>query len=164
MIITIDNQLELSAVQTLVGIFKEGQSIPATLRAIANSYTENDYIEVQIHKDIFPQISSYKTNPAQLAKVSNVGDQYYFKHGYIRRPYIVIVFSRNPPTPDFWGQCLDYCSAPGTYTFAHVEVPITYRNNASLLRYRLKEATGKKIRVQKTPTLFRLVVPRTDLT
>jgi len=159
MIVTLTNESDLGGTQDFLNIPRKKCTIPFTIRCIAEFYSEHEEVEIQIHRDLFPHWSSYKVNPAQLAKNANV-TLFPHVHGATKPPYVVVLFTRKPKPLGFWQQCLDYCRIEGTYSFAHDEVPQTYRHTPSLLRWRLKEATGKKIRVIRTPKLFRLVVPR----
>lgn len=162
MIVTIETDVDLGAIQEFLNIDEKKRTIPFTIRCIANYYNDKDEVEIQIHKDLFPQWSSYKTNPAQLAKNANVGC-FPHAHGASKEFFVVILFTQHEQPLSFWRQCLDYCQLEGTYEFQTEEVPQTYRHTPSLLRWRLKEATGKKVRVIKTTTKFKLVVPKTKI-
>lgn len=162
MIVTLDNDLDLGATQEFLNVDHKKRTIPFTIRCIADFYSAHEEVEIQINKDLFPQWSSYKTNPAQLAKNANVSC-FTHAHGSSRKGYVVILFTNKEKPMSFWQQCLDYCRFEGTYEFELDEVPATYRHTPSLLRWRLKEATQKKVRVIRTPKRFKLVVPRSKL-
>lgn len=166
MIITLDNDSDLGGTQDFLNIQGSRRTIPFTIRQIAIYYAEKgaEELEIQIHKSLFPSWSSYKANPAQLAKNANIASSIYpITHGTTKGDYVVIMFTHKPKPLSFWRQCLDYCQIEGTYEFSQDEVPQTYRYTPSLLRWRLKEATGKKVRVIRTPKRFKLIVPRTRL-
>lgn len=162
MIVTLDNDVDLGATQEFLNIDIRKRTIPFTIRQIANFYAAHEEVEIQINKALFPQFSSYKVNPAQLAKNANVS-AFVHAHATTKGQFVVILFTNKDKPMSFWQQCLDYCQLQGTYEFELDEVPSTYRHTPSLLKWRLKQATGKNIRVIKTPKRFKLVVPRVQL-
>lgn len=162
MIVTLDNDIDLGATQEFLNIDNRKRTIPFTVRCIANFYANHEEVEIQINRDLFPLYSSYKVNPAQLAKNANVST-FIHAHGSTKGKYVVILFTNKEKPMSFWQQCLDYCQLQGTYEFQLDEVPGTYRHTPSLLKWRLKQATGKNIRVIKTPKRFKLVVPRVQI-
>lgn len=160
MIITLDNTSDLEGTQDFLNIEQKRRTIPFTVRCLAAHYASHEEVEVQIAADLFPLMSSYKLNPAQLAKNANVEGNFARVSGLRKGPYVVVLFTNAPAPESFWMQALKCCQNVGTYKYPLEAVPLTYRHTPSLLKYRLKEFTGKKVRVLRTATELQIIIPR----
>jgi len=159
MIVTINNEEDLITYQDLYSVSK--RTLPFTIRQIAANNCNVASIEVQVHRSLLAAHHSYLVNPSQLAKNTNVDQLFAKARGVTRGEYVIIHFS-NAPTPlNFFGQCLQAANEGQNITFNFDEIPLTYQHNPSLLRYRIKSATGVKVttNINRAKNKIKITVP-----
>ena len=161
MITTIENDTDLGAIQDFLNIQSNKRTLAFTLRCLLNHYCHHEELEVQVHKSLFKQNYSYLLNPAQLAKATNIEGHFTRQSGLKRGDYVVFLFTNAAPIALFWDIALAAVVAGNNCNVAKDDVPKTYWNTPSLLKYRLKEASQvPNVRVLKTPTHLKIIVPR----
>lgn len=128
-------------------------SIAELIAKIANANAPNDPIEIQIHNSLLIERRSYIVNPAQLAAYVGISiTNLMICKGMRRAPFTVIYCTNNAESLTFIGKVRDAINSAQEIEVPIHQIPDTYRYQPHLLRFRIKQDTGFKLKIKKLKT------------
>lgn len=148
MIIKITTEADLFHYQEALNT--QGKAIAHTICNIANKQDQSQPCEIQIHHSLL--CDSYKINPAMLANHLRPRTNYMFVRGHIRTPYTVIYCTNDATPASFIKRVIQAVNDDDVLEVPVHEIPETYRYQLHLLRYKVKQYTGHKLRIRKLKT------------
>lgn len=158
MTITIDNDAELFGMWEEYNV--EKRTIPYLCRTLAHMFSGHPELVIELHREVLADTYAYILNPTQLAKNCNADSAWEHTEGRLRGKYVCLVFRHETPPPKFFEQACDAARNGDTVKFTQQEVPLTYWANPTLLRYRIKQVTSRKIRTQKGKDWLKVICPK----
>lgn len=150
MIIRFDTEAELRDYRTQVLGISETGPLPALLRMLAANHKDQDVVEIQVHRELCPR--GYRLNPTMLGNNSQ-SENFVTCQGRKRDEYIVVSYTKEEK-PQLFKQLCAFAEnlEAEEIAFRACDVPTCYRENNSLLAYRLRESTGVDVTITYDPT------------
>lgn len=148
MIIKIKTDAELYSYQEATET--HGRPIAHTICNIAKIHEKETTLEIQIHQSLL--MDTYKSNPSLLAATIAPRTPFVYCRGLKRAPFSVIHLTNDSTPLSFFRKVANVVTDDSTLEVPVGEIPDSYRFQLHLLRYKVKQFTGYKLKIKKLKT------------
>lgn len=148
MIIKIKTDAELYSYQEATET--HGKPIAHTICNVAKIHEKEVTLEIQIHYSLLSD--TYKINPSLLAATIAPRTPFVYCRGLKRPPFSVIHLTNDSTPLSFFKRVTNVVADDSVLEVPVSEIPDSYRYQLHLLRYKVKQFTGFKLKIKKLKT------------